>query len=109
MDEGLKKLFYAHLTEMVFQAAQVNPSLKVFYRQNGSKEEVFKKLDFKGQISLQKRLDRLFPDEFRVQAGLVSFTERSKHEKNGRKASQSSPTALRSAYFSNAKGGTNPL
>ncbi|MDA9828789.1 HNH endonuclease [Candidatus Poseidoniaceae archaeon] len=81
MDEGLKKLFYAHLTEMVFQAAQVNPSLKVFYRQNGSKEEVFKKLDFKGQISLQKKLDRLFPDEFRVQAGLVSFTERSKHEK----------------------------
>lgn len=81
MDESLKELFYAHLAEMVFGAAQVNPSLKAFYRQNGSKKEVFKKLDFKGQISLQKRLDRLFPDEFRVQSGLVSFTEHSKHEK----------------------------
>jgi hypothetical protein len=81
MDEGLKTLFYAHLTEMVFQAAQVNPSMKMFYRQNGSKQEVFEKLDFKGNLTLQSRLDRLFPDEFRVKDGLVSFTERSNHEK----------------------------
>ena len=81
MDEKLKIRFHAHLMEMVSEASQVNPGMKEFYRKHGPREKVWKSLEAQETKKLQKKLDKLFPNEFRVEAGLISLTERSIHEK----------------------------
>lgn len=81
MNEELKIQFHAHLMEMVFQASQVNPGMRDFYRKHGSKEEVWKGLGLQESYKLQKKLDQLFPNEFRVEAGFISLTDRSNYEK----------------------------
>ena len=81
MDKELKILLHAHLMEMVFQTSQVNPGMKDFYRKHGPKEEVWKRLEIKEGKKLQKKVDQLFPNEFRVEGGFVSLTEHSRHEK----------------------------
>jgi hypothetical protein len=73
MDEKLKIQFHAHLMEMVLEASQVNPGMKEFYRKHGPREKVWKSLEAQETKKLQKKLDKLFPNEFRVEAGLISL------------------------------------
>ena len=81
MDKELKIQFHAHLMEMVFQASQVNPGMKDFYRKHGPKEKVWKSLEIQETNKLQKKVDQLFPNEFRIEAGFISLSEHSLHEK----------------------------
>ena len=81
MDKKLKIQFHAHLMEMVLEATQVNHGMKEFYRKHGTREKVWKSLETQETNKLQKKIDKLFPNEFRVEAGLISLTEHSIHEK----------------------------
>lgn len=81
MDKELKIQLHAHLMEMVFQTSQVNPGMKNFYRKHGPKEQVWKRLEIQEGKKLQKKVDQLFPNEFRIEGGFVSLTDRSNHEK----------------------------
>lgn len=81
MDKELKIQLHAHLMDMVFQTSQVNPGMKDFYRKYGPREDVWKRLEVQEGKKLQKKIDLLFPNEFRVEAGFISLTERSHHQK----------------------------
>ena len=81
MNEVLKSQLRNHLSEMVLQAMQVNHGMKLFYRAHASKENVWGQLNLNPSLTFQAKLERLFPNQFRVEAGLLSFTEQSNHEK----------------------------
>ncbi|MCH1422164.1 MAG: HNH endonuclease [Candidatus Poseidoniaceae archaeon] len=81
MNEVLKSQLRTHLSEMVLQAMQVNHGMKLFYRAHASKENVWGQLNLNPSLTFQAKLERLFPNQFRVEAGLLSFTEQSNHEK----------------------------
>ena len=82
MDEKLKSLYYEHLIKMVSKGTKINSGLRPFYIQHGSKEEVWKSLGINDSHSFQKKLDQLFPEEFRVEAGFLFFSEHSNHARN---------------------------
>ena len=81
MDGKLKSLYYEHLIKMVSKGTKINSGLRRFYIQHGSKEEVWKRLGLKESHNFQKKLDQLFPEEFRVEAGFLLFSEYSNHKK----------------------------
>ena len=75
MNQSLKDQFHQHLKNMVSESKKVKIGLEEFYQLHGTKKEVFKELELKQTDNDQERLNQLFPNEFILQYGYLTFNK----------------------------------